>query len=206
MIAGGAKIDAPGYLGKQPVHNLTVNAKDTSLLEYFFNKLGVAIDARTTDGNTPLHTAAEDGTRAVISYLLKLGAQIETRNDKQETPLLLAAGKGNVVAIEMLLKEGANIESPGNPERDWPPLVSAARSGQRAAAEMLLNHGAKIGGADKYGNTALNWACINGHPEVAKLVMARGANIESAGAAGWHPLHHAAGSKYIVGVQNSFTD
>ena len=55
-------------------------------------------------------------------------------------------------------------------------LVEAAQQGDLAAAEAALSDGADVNGRDQFGQTVLCWAIFNRHPEVAKLLLARGAD------------------------------
>jgi CubicO group peptidase (beta-lactamase class C family) len=77
-------------------------------------------------------------------------------------------------------------------------LWNAAMSGDTAAAIAAIAKGADVGALDTRrtpsGRRALNWAAQYDHPAVARILIARGAGIDSANATGFTALHHAAES------------
>ncbi|MCB1500646.1 MAG: ankyrin repeat domain-containing protein [Bauldia sp.] len=73
------------------------------------------------------------------------------------------------------------------------PLMVAAAFGNRAVAEVLLAGGANPSARDRlYGDTALHFAALAGRVEVARLLLARGADINTGANMGETPLHYAA--------------
>jgi ankyrin repeat protein len=71
------------------------------------------------------------------------------------------------------------------------PLDDAAQSGDAELVARLLDDGADINAAGTFG-TALHWAALNGHGEVAALLAARGADLDASSEALGMPLHAAA--------------
>jgi ankyrin repeat protein len=72
------------------------------------------INARDTDGSTPLHCAAWKGQREVIELLLKAGADVNAHNsnDHWGTTALHAAAHANQAAIaQLLIDHGADINA-----------------------------------------------------------------------------------------------
>lgn len=53
---------------------------------------------------------------------------------------------------------------------------------------MLIQRGAKVNVGDKYGTTALVWACRKGNAEIVDLLLKSGANVDTAGMYSWTPL------------------
>ncbi|KAF0909935.1 hypothetical protein E2562_001192 [Oryza meyeriana var. granulata] len=70
-------------------------------------------------------------------------------------------------------------------------LASASLDGRLAAARYLLDHGADPNKKDNAGSVPLHCAAKNGHDEVARLLLSRGASIDIAYIRGT-PLHIAA--------------
>jgi hypothetical protein len=66
-------------------------------------------------------------------------------------------------------------------------LMYAARKGDVARVEWLLKRGARLELEDSDGYTALDWACVCGHPEVVKKMLAKGGGY----GASWQPLYSA---------------
>ncbi len=65
----------------------------------------------------------------------------------------------------------------------------AARQGYVATVQLLLAARAKVDQRNRFGDTALMVAALNGHVAVVKQLRARGAEVNFAG---WTPLIYAA--------------
>ena len=52
----------------------------------------------------------------------------------------------------------------------------------------LIEGGAEPDVADKYGTSALVWACRKGHYNVVHILLGKGVDCNSAGTHGWTPL------------------
>lgn len=90
LIKAGAAVDAyREYTGWQVIHTLC-NRTERDFVESAI-ALGASIDARTLDGDTPMHIAVRSGrqdrSREVVSLLLARGADINARNNSGQTPL-----------------------------------------------------------------------------------------------------------------------
>lgn len=159
---------------------------------------GHRVTARTSEGQTPLHLAAEGNPHAeVISALVDAGADIEAKDDGGDTPLLWAAGfNSNPAVIDALVTAGADIEA-----RDAvgdTPLIVAALHNSPQVVQTLLAAGADIH-ADRRpapppqgpirfvesrpvpaGITALHAAAWqNEDPAVIGILVEAGANVEA---------------------------
>jgi len=109
-IEAGA--DVKGKKGEPtPLHWAGLNPKPGVILALL--KAGADVNARSANGDTPLHRAAANNSAAeVVSLLLKAGANANTRNRDGRTPLHLAAqGNPNPVVTELLLKAGADAKA-----------------------------------------------------------------------------------------------
>ena len=60
-------------------------------------------------------------------------------------------------------------------DRDW---EAAIRDGSVERARSALNAGADINSKDRYGNTALMLAAVNGHAAIVRLLIERGADLD----------------------------
>jgi ankyrin repeat protein len=56
--------------------------------------------------NTPLHLASQNGSLAIVKFLVEKGAQINARGNNGKTALHLAARDGYVLVVEFLEKHG----------------------------------------------------------------------------------------------------
>jgi hypothetical protein len=86
------------------------------------------INARNTDGSSPLHAAAREGFQAIVERLLSLGADINCRGAGGMTPLHAA-----------LIGQ----------DRKRPPSIDTAL--------LIIRSGADVNAADKYGVTPLDY-------------------------------------------------
>lgn len=97
--------------------------------------------------------------------LLQLGAL----SDDQKTNLFAAVRSGNVTEVERCLAAGANINS-----REVVPTKP-----------RLDDHSGK---KETLGDTPLMIAAQSGHLDIVKLLLARGADVNASGEAGYTPL------------------
>src|SRR3954468_3488779 len=71
------------------------------------------------------------------------------------------------------------------------PLQDAAKVGNMALARQLIDQGADLNARAGFG-TALHWAILNGHDDVAALFIERGADVNISTNTLGAPLHSAA--------------
>jgi ankyrin repeat protein len=136
------------------------------------------VNHRDPDGSTPLQWAVYDEKASEVQRLLKAGANVSLANNYGASPMSLAAEVGNAEILKLLLDAGANADSP-NPEGQT-ALMAVARTGNVAAAQLLIDHGATIDAKEKWGGqTALMWASARRHPEMMKLLIAKGADVNA---------------------------
>lgn len=101
----------------------------------------------------------------------------------------MAAERGEIRRMQFLIFLGADVNGKVYPQfvcgnasaediaMDYHfPLQSAAYAGQGEAVELLLKKGANINAANGFGRTALWHVALGGHPEVARLLLERGAD------------------------------
>ncbi|KAK5629048.1 hypothetical protein RRF57_004763 [Xylaria bambusicola] len=129
---------------------------------------------------TPLSLAASQGNADVIECLAKKGKanieHVDGGDDVQkQTPLLIACEWGNPLVVEQLIKLGADPNKMDN--NGWAPIVVAATFGYRRTVRTLLDHGIDIETPGPKGHgTALRYALANGHVEMVRILLSRGAN------------------------------
>jgi ankyrin repeat protein len=70
---------------------------------------GADVTARSGNGTTPLHLAAERGHSDVADLLIVNGAATHAKRDDGWTPLMVAAQEGRVEVAGLLLKKGADV-------------------------------------------------------------------------------------------------
>ena len=128
------------------------------------------IRAVDVHGKTPLHLAAEHDHAEIAALLLEAGADPEARANWGATPLDWAGVLGSRAAGAVLRAQGARLRLPaaaGLGLRDELP-----EDGDLSAAFVL--------------------ACRNGHTELARDLLARGADVNARGFFDAPALHWAA--------------
>jgi len=86
-----------------------------------------------------------------------------------------------------LLARGLDPDSV-DPNGD-PMLVIAARAGNAATVDVLLAGRAKVNARNRYGDTAIMVAALNGHLGIVRMLRTKGAALDYPG---WTPLIYAA--------------
>lgn len=136
---------------------------------------GADVKAATRYGVTPLVLACMNGNAAIIESLLKAGADPNVALPEGQTALMTAAATGQPEALRVLLAHGADV----NAKESWKgqtALMWAASENNSAAVRMLLEVGSDVHAKSKAGWTPLVFAARSGYLEVAKVLLAGGAN------------------------------
>ena len=134
------------------------------------------VNVHQTDGTTALGWATYWDNLTVVKDLIKAKVDVNAGNDIGITPLSLAIKNRNTIITNLLLRAGAdpNIAT-------WSgetPLMTASRVGLRNIVISLLDHGADIDTREpRRGQNALMWAISFRNPEVASILIERGADL-----------------------------
>lgn len=130
-------------------------------------------------GRGPLALAAESGSTAAIQRLLDAHADVNARDEHGGSPILWAAGLGSPEAVKLLLDAGAdaNIQD----SNGMTPLMWAANVGDPKNVAVLASAPKiNLDATDKVsGETALMRAARNGKIEAIKILVERGAAVDS---------------------------
>jgi len=141
---------------------------------------GADPDLRQSDGTTALMWAAHRGDLELVDALVKAGADVSAVNEYGTSALHEAAMIGSTPVIKRLLDAGADANE-ANPEGET-ALMAVARTGNVAAAKLLLDHGAKVDATEHWGGqTALMWATAQSQPEMVRLLIKAGADVNARG-------------------------
>lgn len=153
---------------------------DAAGVEAALNKRAPPDYRDNIEGMTPLHMACCSGHEKVVQLLLSRQASTSVATDGGSTPLALACVNQHTHIVQLLLDAGA---SPDQPKAAGPsPLALACASGDERTVKALLGAGATAGLTPADGATAppLLASCMQGRPEIARLLLASGAGIDGA--------------------------
>ena len=135
---------------------------------------------RGADGTTALMWAAHHGDLELVQRLIRAGADVAAVNEFGTSALLEAAAIGSEPVVEALLDAGADANS-ANPEGET-PLMVVARTGNVKAASALIAAGAEVNTRELWGGqSALMWAAAQSQPQMVKLLVANGADVDARG-------------------------
>ncbi len=143
---------------------------------------GTDVNATQSDGSSALLYAVYAGDVELVKQLLAADADANHGNEYGAVPMAEAAMQGNVEILQLLLEHGA-LPDQTNLEGET-ALMIAARSGNLPAAELLLEQGAAVNAKESWGGqSSLMWAAAQSQPDMLKLLLAHGADVNEHGAA-----------------------
>ena len=162
-------IDAGAELNEPLVAAASMNNR--AVAELLLNR-GAAIDG--TSGWLPLEEALYWNNRDVLALLLERGAKVQN--------LRIAAGLGRTDLIENYFNADGSLKpEAGKINWPWGDLETIARSNQGNAGKQSLSDRVNSWSQDQQGivNNAFVYACMHGHIDAAKLLLDKGAEINT---------------------------
>jgi ankyrin repeat protein len=167
---------------------------------------GADVNAKDSEGQTPLSWAGQNGHEAVVRLLLGRGDVDPDSPDSYFglTPLSWAAGSGHEAVVRLLLGRVDVEPDSRDSYSGQTPLSCAAGSGHEAVVRLLLGRvDVEPDSRDSYlGRTPLSWAAESGHEAVVRLLLGRGdVDPDSPDKEGRTPLSRAAGSGHEAVVR-----
>jgi len=209
LIKAGARATVANRLGVTPIVLAATNG-NAAIVDALL-KAGANPNDTSAEGETVLMTAARSGNAAAVGALLKAGANANaTEGWRGETALMWAAAENHGSVVKLLIESGAdknassrlltfpkiryNLATHGtipDPQGGFTALMFAARQGALESTRALADAGTDLNAQDPDGTPALTIAIGNGHTDVARLLLERGANPNVADKAGMTPLYTA---------------
>lgn len=137
-------------------------------------RAGARLNARNTEGATPLIMAANSGRRDIAALLLDKGAEVQARREGYygSTALMEIAAANDTAMARLLLGRGADVhlrDTFGDPVLNW-----AAYYGHVPFVHLLLEQGARWDVASRHG-TALDIAAKQWNLPLLEYFISRGA-------------------------------
>jgi ankyrin repeat protein len=175
-------------------------------------RAGANLEAKRTNGVTPLMNAAERGSVPLVTLFLENGAHTGEKDEQEETALSYASRGGFVRAVNLLAKvsdtkdknralfaavEGGPVGVIEVTDTAAQPKLLQTQSAEpeqswTATVESLLANGADIEARNEDGSTPLDWAASFAQTDVLKLLIRRGARASVVDKYGNTPLISAA--------------
>jgi hypothetical protein len=147
-------------------------------------------------GFSALAAAAYNGDTEAVAYLLEKGADLHMKTAKGYAAVHAAVVSGNVAVLRALLERGVDpntrYTAPNSNEDAATPVVLAAWRGDASCLKELLARHADVNFQDgPFERTALLCGATTGSEEVARLLLAAGADPSARDWSGHTPLHWA---------------
>jgi hemoglobin len=149
-----------------------------------------ALPSERYAGRTFLHTSAALGSIELVQTVLHSGLHPDTPDAGGHTPLYAVANQCHTPAgaeiVHLLVRAGADPNAHGGVQHAT-PLHLAARRDHVEVAAALLDSRASLEARDRTGDTPLRRAVNCNRPNVARLLLSRGADPDSVGSKGLTP-------------------
>jgi ankyrin repeat protein len=194
LLKAGASASVKDRYGITPLYLASVNGS----AEMIRRLLDAGGDPDTTDagGETALMTAARTGAVPALRLLLDRGAAVDAREPEfQQTALMIAVRENHGPAVDLLIRAGASLDARTR-TGPTPAFVPPCKGTGCGSEGVGINRGglpdrgrrAEVKG----GMTPLLYAARDGRVDVARLLVAAGADLELGDGNGIRPLLMAA--------------
>ena len=146
-------------------------------LEYSVSQLlavqGSNVNKKTSMGVTPLHQAAGCGHVGVLKLLLSNGADINAKDSFGYTPLHY----GTAPWPDSSSALNAVAAASGENRLFWLEKRRKRLDASVEVARVLLDYGSDVNAINLDGNTALHHSVMRGEKPLARILLARGADV-----------------------------
>lgn len=141
--------------------------------------------------NQDLIYAARDGDIASVRDLIQQGAGVNTQDLRLSTPLHHAVEQGRAEVVQALIAAQANLDL-GDACCSNSPLHVAYYRHDWQTFKLLVQAGADVNHRNRFGNSLLQLAALDGNEEIVKLLIDAKADVNAKDKAGFTPLSTAA--------------
>ncbi|BCM93046.1 hypothetical protein IAD21_04933 [Abditibacteriota bacterium] len=202
LLDAGADInfvDESGFDALMRVPTERFMFRDETLLPLveFLLERGASVSNVNEDGYTALMIAFDNGSFAIVKWLLEAGAD---ESLLAWTPLMRAIAIGTIDDVREQLEQGASLTAREECGERTPWLLSLS-GGDIEKAKLLLAAGANLNDIGWYQKTALMYPIEANDPEMLKWLLSIGCDVDAAGEYGKTALMQAAQQNSLVFVQ-----
>ena len=166
--------------GTTPLHRAAGERGQKEIVELLIAK-GADVSAKTDNGVTPLHSAADGGQKEIVELLIAKGEEVNVKSSSGYTPLHSAASYGQKEIVELLITKGADVSA--KTDNGVTPLHFAGGStvGSMEVAGLLIAKGADVNARDNYGDTPLHYSAYALNYPRVRLLLSKGAFLNRVG-------------------------
>jgi ankyrin repeat protein len=204
LLRAGANVSLANNYGVTPM-TLAAEVGSTEMLKLLL-EVGANVDSPNPEGQTALMAVARTGNVAAAQLLVGHGAGVDAREKwGGQTALMWASARRHPDMMQLLISSGADVNA-RSIDRDYQrhvtaegrpksldsggltPLLYAARENCLACVDVLLRNKADIDLPDPDGVSPLLLAIMNANWDVAKQLIAAGADVNQWDIFGEAPL------------------
>jgi ankyrin repeat protein len=159
LLRAGANVIAQNQDGRLPLHEAASEGHVGVIEKLLVGSKGpLIVDARDSQGCTPLHVASRKGQVKAVMCLLSHRARVDCADLELRTPLHDACSEGHVDVVKALLR--INVES-GVADDSFPAIERLAMANSLDADDQ----------------TPLHCAVTGGHVDVVRVLIASGVKV-----------------------------
>ena len=196
LLSRGADVHAKSKVGHSMLHLCNMDCEQKEADDYIGSpsdqkaiglellSRGLPVDIQDSYSRTPLMLAATCGLEDNVRMLVSKGANLRTLDGEDCPPLVRAAQNGHMGVGKAIIEGQKN-------DTKWSTgmsLVLAASKGMKSAVNSLLDAGVMIETTNAAGHTPLIGAVMYYHDDVVRLLLKKGANVDSRGQCGIRPI------------------
>ena len=217
LLEKGARLDDRDCTGATPTHVAACHNHADLILKFSDPNIGGDINAKTSNGSTPLHSAAVCGAVEVIDYILNKRANLTAVDDNGLTALhySIRNTKSSELNRIMFLNDSVFngtltpviIDRRGHLSgyfSEKKQIKSTDRLHWLDTLLKLLFTGSRVDAADVKGQTTLHFAAQNGLADAVNVLLQMNASLEIKDINGKTPLEVAVENAPIIPIHTSF--
>ncbi|PAA53882.1 hypothetical protein BOX15_Mlig017261g2 [Macrostomum lignano] len=199
LISRGARVDAE----KVPISLVVKKFLSQGRREIitWLLKLEPKLDVNKVDadGRHVLFDVIDHGAEEILRLFISIGADIDCEDKRSVTPFLHALAVGREDLAKVLLERGCNTEK--RAANGFDCVLAAVSTRRLFTLKWLFNHVSGLNSrpqAEIRGKNALHFCCQIGHPQMFKLLLENGFDLNKQCDIGWTPIDYAIAEGHLA--------